>query len=397
MTVEGVVTTKSTLIDPSGRLLIIQDSTAAIEVRLPVAGSAGAAGLMGHLLVPGTRLQASGSIGRSYGAPRLTASTVIWLGSATQPLPLRITAAPGSQLEWRLVQASGRLDAIHRLGLRWRADLIVGSSRIPVVGLTGSQIPVGRLLAGRRVTIVGIVRRAYPSAIDQRFAIDPRSVSDMSFEPADPIRPTSTDRPTGAGTGPGPAVGASGDAPPASSEPSVNLRDLNAHRGQQVRVEGLVTGLKDALISLDDGTATGRLILTGAATPYLDLVEIGDPLEVVGLVEIDASGPYLLVSDPNGVARAGDPGTESIASAGPSAGPTTRPAASVSRPVDAASTIDGSSGSGSANLLEALGLTLFGAIVALAITLPLVRRTGRMGGQAGPDDDPRARPTLGPS
>jgi hypothetical protein len=322
---------------------------------------------------------------------------VIWLGSATQPLPLRITAAPGSQLEWRLVQASGRLDAIHRLGLRWRADLIVGSSRIPVVGLTGSQIPVGRLLAGRRVTIVGIVRRAYPSAIDQRFAIDPRSVSDMSFEPADPIRPTSTDRPTGAGTAHGPAVGASGDTPPASSEPSVDLRDLNAHRGQQVRVEGLVTGLKDALISLDDGTATGRLILTGAATPYLDLVEIGDPLDVVGLVEIDASGPYLLVSDPNGVARAGNPGTESIASAGPSAGPTTRPEASVSRPVDAASTIDGSSGSGSANLLEALGLTLFGAIVALAIALPLVRRAGRMGRQAGPDDDPRARPTLGPS
>jgi hypothetical protein len=395
--VNGVVTTNPTLIDPSGRLLIIQDSTAAIEVRLPVAGTAGAAGLAGHPLVPGARLQVSGSIGRSYGAPRLTVSTVIWLGSATQPQPLRITAAPGSQFEWRLVQASGRFDAIHRLGVRWRADLIIGSTRIPVVGLTGSRIAVGRLLVGRRVTIVGIVRRAYPSAIDQRFVIDPRSMSDMSFEPADPIRPTPTDRSTGARTAPGPAAGVGGDAPTASGESSVDLRDLNAHRGQQVRVGGLVTGVKDALILLDDGTATRRLILTGAATPYLDLVEIGDPLEVVGLVEVDASGPYLLVSDPNGVARAGDPGPGTIASAGPSAGPTSRPETSASRQVDGSSTIDRSAGFGPANLLEALGLTLVGVIVALAIVLPLVRRRGRMGRQAGPDDDPRARPTLGPS
>ena len=108
-----------------------------------------------------------------------------WLGAASQPLPLRLTAAPGPELEWRLVQVSGRFEAVHRLGVRWRADLIIGSTPIPVVGLAGSRIAVGRVHEGRRVTIVGIVRRAYPSAIDQRFAIDPRSVSDLSFEPAD--------------------------------------------------------------------------------------------------------------------------------------------------------------------------------------------------------------------
>lgn len=387
------MTTSATLIDPSGRLLIIQDSTAAIEVRLPVAGTAGVAGLAGHLIVPGAELQVSGSIGRSYGAPRLTATTVVWLDSASQPLPLRITAAPGPALEWRLVQAGGRLAAIHRLGQRWRADLIIGATRIPVVGLTGSQIAVGRLLAGRLVTVVGIVRRAYPSAIDQRFAIDPRSVADLSFKPSGPSRPTPTGRSTGTGIIPGPAVGVDGDPPAASGEPRVDLRDLAVHHGQQVRVGGLVTGIKDALISLDDGSATGRLILTGAAAAYLDLVEIGDPLEVVGLVEADASGPYLLVSDPNGVARAGDPGTGSSASAEP----TSRLETPASRQVDAGSTIDRSAGSGSASPLEALGLTLLGALVALAIALPLARRGGRMGRPTEPDDDRRARPTLGPS
>lgn len=118
-----------------------------------------------------------------------------WLGSASQPLPLRLTAAPGPELEWRLVQVSGRFEAVHRLGVRWRADLIIGSTPIPVVGLAGSRIAVGRVHEGRRVTIVGIVRRAYPSAIDQRFAIDPRSLSDRSFEW--PTGSSRADRPFG--------------------------------------------------------------------------------------------------------------------------------------------------------------------------------------------------------
>ncbi len=118
-----------------------------------------------------------------------------WLGSASQPLPLRLTAAPGPELEWRLVQVSGRFEAVHRLGVRWRADLIIGSTPIPVVGLAGSRIAVGRVHEDRRVTIVGIVRPAYPSAIDQRFAIDPRSVSDLSFEW--PTGSSRADRPFG--------------------------------------------------------------------------------------------------------------------------------------------------------------------------------------------------------
>ena len=73
----------------------------------------------------------TGTIGRAFGAPRLTVASVSWLGSATPPPAVEIVAAPGQGLEWRLVRIAGRLDAIHKLGDRWRAELIVGSTPDP--------------------------------------------------------------------------------------------------------------------------------------------------------------------------------------------------------------------------------------------------------------------------
>ena len=313
VTAEAVATTSTTLLDPSGRLLVVQDATAAVEIRLPAAGSPALAGLAGHVPGPGASLRLSGTIGRSYGAPRLTVSSVTWLGLTSQPVPVRISTAPTADLEWRLVQVSGRLQTIHKLEDRWRAEIVVGAVHIPVAGLTGSRIAFGRLVVGPLVTITGIVRRAYPSAIDQRFAIEPRSMLDLAFESARGGRPTPTERPTGVGPvdqgyGPGAAPGSTTSPLPSAlaSQPMVDLRDLAGHRGEQVRVSGLVTAILGAAITIDDGTATGRLILTGEAAAYLDLVEVGDPISVDGLVEVDASGAYLLVNDPTGVAETGD-------------------------------------------------------------------------------------------
>lgn len=411
VTVEGVATTDLTLIDASGRLLVIQDSTAAIEVRLPVGGAAAVVNLAGRPLGPGAHLQVTGVIGRSYGAPRLSATAVAWLGSVAQPRPLRITGAPGPGLEWRLVLVTGRLDAVHRLGQRWRADLIVGAVRIPVMGLTGAHLAVGRLLPGRRVTIIGIVRRAYPSAIDQRFAIDPRFVSDMHFEPAGPIHPTSTDHQGGSSgaTGGGDTGETSnpGAGPVSSALPIVDLAELAARRGQPVRVGGLVTRVDGAFVSLDDGTATGRLRLTGGAAAYLDLVQVGDPLEATGVVQVDGSGLYVLVTDPDGVARAGDPGSSVPAAsagadlAGPSAGPAD-PGGIAANGLAGAQLVAGEATDRTAiNLAEALALTLFGAmaalLLALAISLFVARRGGQTSRPEGSADEPCAGPTLGPS
>ena len=326
VTVEGVATTTTRFFDASGRLLVIQDATAAIQVRLPVAGTAAAAGLAGHAPGVGSALRISGTLGRTYGAPRLTAASVTWLGSVTPPMPLRITTAPGARLEWRLVQVNGRLDTVHKLGDRWRAEIVVGAVRIPIGGLSGAAIAVGRLFTGRQVAIVGIVHRAYPTAVDQRFAIDPRSISDLAFEQAGPARPAPTHSASGgdsgvAETGYGPGVGASPETAstgsPATALPLVDLRNLASYRGRQVKVGGLVSQVIGSVVSLDDGTASGRLIIQGEAAPYLDLIEVGDPIEVDGLVEADASGPYLLVTDPEGVIQTGDPAAVEPASPDP--------------------------------------------------------------------------------
>jgi acyl-coenzyme A thioesterase PaaI-like protein len=404
------VTAGTTLIDTTGRLVVIQDQSAAVEVRLPAANAKGLAGLAGRRIVPGMWILIKGSVGHAYGAPRITASAVTWLGQVAPPARLRIAAAPGAGLEWRLVVVSGRLDSIHRLGLRWRSELIVGGTRIPIVGLTGAGIGVARLFPGRRVTIVGIVRRAYPTAIDRRFAIEPRSFADVTFGPADPAPTQATGSTTGGGSSSGADLGAgaasSSATPAVPTEPTVDLRDLGSLAGRLVQVSGIVTRVDGSTISLDDGTATDRLVLIGEAVAFLDLVEVGDPLEVNGRVSADRAGPLLLVSDPNGVRQAGDPGGDPgppaaspqppAGSGGPGGG-LESPGARQLEPGLAESGASGSGGSGLTVLLEALAMALLGASLALAIAVPLLRRRARPPRPAGPPEAPHARPTLGPS
>ena len=168
-----------------------------------------------------------------------------------------------------------------------------------------------------------------------------------------------------------------------------------------------MTRLDDAFVSLDDGTATGRLRLTGGAAAYLDLVQVGDPLEATGVVQVDGSGPYVLVTDPVGVARTGDPGSSAPAAAvgtdqaGPPAGSADPGDGTAKRPTGAQLGAGEPSGATAINLAEALALTLFGAmtalLLALAISLLLARRSLQTSLPDGSADEPRARPTLGPS
>jgi hypothetical protein len=409
VSIAGVVTVGPMLIDASGRLVVIQDSSAAVEVRLPAANTKAGAGLGDRRVVPGMALEIKGSVGHAYGAPRVTASAVTWLGQAGRPTPLRITSAPSASIEWRLVVASGRLDSIHRLGLRWRADLIVGTTRIPIVGLTGSQILVGRLFMDRRVTLIGVVRRAYPTAIDQRFAIEPRSVSDLSFDRPEPLAPHPTGNP-GGGSGAvsgstGATASGTGTGGLPAGAPTIDLRDLASVTGRLVEAGGIVTRIAGSMVWLDDGTATGRLLLRGDAAPFLDLIEVGDPLEVSGWGATDAAGPYLLVTDPAGVRQAGDPGTDASGSSSPGAaaagapasnGPET-PAARLIAPGLVAAGAPGIGESTIPGLLVALAIALAGATVAVGIVVPRVRRRVRRGSPGGPREAPPARPTLGPS
>ncbi len=89
--------------------------------------------------------------------------------------------------------------------------------------------------------------------------------------------------------------------------PDADLIDLATFLGRQVRVGGLVVDLTTDGFTLDDGTAIGRVILRGAALDDLVLVEPDDALNAIGRVESTADGPVIVVDDPAGVIRAGDP------------------------------------------------------------------------------------------
>jgi hypothetical protein len=77
--------------------------------------------------------------------------------------------------------------------------------------------------------------------------------------------------------------------------------------GATVRVGGLVADLRSDGFTLDDGTATGRVVLHGPALEVLSLIEPDDALVVTGRVEASPDGAVLVVDDPVGIIQASDP------------------------------------------------------------------------------------------
>ena len=291
--IEGVVTVGPALLDGTGRLIVIQDASAAVEVRLP-AGAAHPALL--------DRLRVTGTMGRAYGAPRFTAESVVRLSRGVTVSPLDIHVSPGSAHEWRLVRIAGTVEDVHRLGGRWQAEVRLGRDRVPVIGLARSGIPSTSIQEGRRVTIVGVVRRPYPSATDRRFAIEPRSMADVALGP--------TSATAGAGSQAGGTGGSgAGTGGSAIAEPGgpldVDIGQLGEHLGETVRIGGLIVEIVAGEMTLDDGTARGRAVLRGQAAAYLSLLVTGDPVNLVGRVEGNAERPMLVVTDPTGVIRVG--------------------------------------------------------------------------------------------
>jgi hypothetical protein len=305
--VEGVVTIPARLLDATGRRIVIQDGTAAIEVRVPSGSPAPK---------PGRRIRVVGEVGRAYDAPRIGAKILSDLGARALPAPRSLGAGPTIALEWQLVRVAGTVLELRRLGDRWRAELRVGSARVAILGLPGAAIPKTALVAGRRATIVGIVRRAYPGAADRRFAVAPRSRSDVALAGADDAVPPGAGSAAANGDPGGqvPPQGSGAD-PGSPAAPKADLSGLMDHLGQRVQVGGLVVDLAPDGFSLDDGSATGRVVLTGEAAQFLGLIEPGDAVEATGRVEAgaEAGGPRLVVERATDLVRAGDLGASPLA------------------------------------------------------------------------------------
>jgi hypothetical protein len=284
--IQAVVTAPASLLDGTGRRIVVQDATGAIEVLLPKDSPAPGVG---------NRIRAVGRVGSAYGAPRLRASTIERRGFAAVPAPLRIAGPLSAIHTWRLVAISGRVDDVRKLGDRWRAEIAIGAQRLVVVGQPGARIPSTALIEGRTAGVVGIVRPAYPSASDKRPSILPRYSVDVRLGPsaATPDRgTTSGGSSTGSGGADEPGAALSG-----AQAIVADLVDLEVLVGSIVRVGGLVVDLRPDGFTLDDGTAIGRIVLSGPAAGWIDLVEPDDAINVTGLVTVRSDGSAAVVVD----------------------------------------------------------------------------------------------------
>ncbi len=304
--IEGTVTAGASLLDTSGRRIVVEDASGAIEVRIPAEAAAPG---------PGRRIRASGTMGLAYGAPRLQATSLEDLGAGPLRDPFALTRAPGASLEWRLVRVAGVVVDVHRLGERWRAELEVGGDRVVVVGLDGARIPATALVAGQRATIVGIVRRPFPGGADRRFAVLPRSSSDLALGPVPKVAQgtgqTSDQGPNGSASQGQDPAGAGSTVDPRSvvTAHDIDLDRLADHSGERVRVGGLVVSLEVDGFTVDDGTSLGRIALHGEATEFLGLVEPGDALTATGRVEVSGTGgPRVVVEASADLVRVSDLG-----------------------------------------------------------------------------------------
>jgi len=298
--IDAIVTAPATLLDASGRRIVVQDASAAVEILIPTGIAAPPVG---------ARIHAEGRIGVAYGAPRLRADRLGVAGSGPIPTALALHGPPGEAQEWRLVTISGRVDSVHKLGDRWRAEIVVGGHNVVVVGQAGAGIASSALVEGRTATVTGIARRPFPNATDRRFAVTPRFPADIWLAGAGSAPGTGASISGGVrgASGPNPGASSASAATYGAAATDADLVDLEAMIGQLVRVGGLVVELRPDGFTLDDGTAIGRVILRAAALDELVLVEPDDALNAIGHVERTADGVVVVVDDPGGLIETGDP------------------------------------------------------------------------------------------
>jgi len=297
VTVEGTVSVRVGLLDSDGRRVTIQDSSGAILVRLPDNESTAV----------GDRIRVSGVVGTYYGAPQLAADSLRGL-SRTKLSALVVRSAPlTTALEWRLVTVTGEIGSVSRDGDTWRAELMLDGGSIPVSGLSRSGIPATAVEEGRSATVTGLVKRAYPTASDQRFALVPRGPSDVVLGEA--VAPPGS---------PSPSAAPPGDAPPQSSDSpapldtatgtggltDIALADLGAYLGDTVTVGGRVVAVGQDAIMISDESGSATLLLGGPAADLAAALIPGDLLNATGIVVDGPDGlPAIAVADPAAITR----------------------------------------------------------------------------------------------
>lgn len=293
----GVVTSKAGLIDAEGRRVTVQDRSGAILVRYP-------AGVRPARV--GSVIRAVGEVGTWFDARQLEAEKPPRRKRGGTARATPIERPPAEADEWRLVRVVVRITDIERDGDTWRAEAeLADGAGLPIVGLAGSGIDGDLLEPGRSARITGIVKRAHPSATDQRFAVAPRSRKDIRLG-----RVTRVDDDGGDAAGDGAdrdgddfaAAGASGGDVLAAT-----LGSLDGLEDRLVRVGGRVEQVAERRLTLDDGTARGSLRLADTAGRLDAAVRVGEVVNAIGRVQRHQQrGAEVVVGSVADVRRAAD-------------------------------------------------------------------------------------------
>jgi hypothetical protein len=301
VTVEGVVTSPAGLIDSDRRRVTLEDGSGAILVRFPESAA---------LPPVGTRLRITGEVGTWYDAPQLAAADTGERRGSARAVPTLLRRPPAPDDEWRLVSVVARVTNVTRDGEKWRAEVTLGAGgALPVAGVAGSGIPATALEEGRGARITGIVRRAWPTASDQRLSIVPRGPDDIVLGAEAPgVAPAAgasgIDGAGSPGDGSGAPASREGEAAglvgaavlPGLGAADATLATLAAHRGRIVRAGGSLTTLGDDHLVIDDGTGHARVRVEDGPPVEDAALEVGDVVNVIGRVEADAAGEHEIVA-----------------------------------------------------------------------------------------------------
>jgi uncharacterized protein YdeI (BOF family) len=311
VTIGATVTAGTSLLDSSGRRIVVQDGTGAIEVFLPAGAAAPTVG---------SHVRVSGATGHAWGAPRVAALTVETVagGPAIGAAPL--DRAPGERDEWLLVRLSGTVLKVERLGDRWRAEVqLPDGAKVPVQGQAGAGIPSTAIVDGRRITVTGIVKRPYPTASDRRFAVLPRAGADVAIGPGGT---SSSAGSAGSSSGASQATGGSAAGAPSAITPDTDLAVLMEHVGERVRIGGLIVVVAGDGFDLDDGTALAHVALRDDMAALAPHLAAGEAVAATGVVEVAGGTAIVVVGDDGSLVRVGGLGQAlPIAGAGAEASP----------------------------------------------------------------------------
>jgi hypothetical protein len=177
------------------------------------------------------------------------------------------------------------------------------------VGVARSGIPADALEEGRNATITGIVKRAHPSATDQRFGIAPRTSSDIRLGPAPRGGSPSAGEGEVEGDDPDDADAVLGSEDPGApgledAPMGASLSAVPALVGRRVRVAGALRAIDTPLLTLDDGSGRGLVRLLDDDPSFDPPLHLGEVVNVTGTVATRDIGGWEIVARAEGVLRA---------------------------------------------------------------------------------------------